>query len=134
MQRVLIAIALAAAGVFAYLQWFAEPAAPDYSIATIERRPIPKAEFFALWRETALSFCPQAQKTFGLSPAACEDYVRDKHARCVAEAGASAPALLSGKAESRRYARPYLDCVLPGYFCKGVEVRDFLEAARHCRD
>ncbi|MGN7919938.1 hypothetical protein [Lysobacter sp. ESA13C] len=133
MQRILIAIALAAAGVFAYLHWFAAPAS-DYRIAEIEQRPIPKREFFELWRETALGFCPQARENYGLSPAACEDYMRDKHARCVAEAGAAAPAVLSSKAESRRHARPYLDCVVPGYFCKGVEVRELTEAARHCRD
>jgi len=134
MQRLLIAIALAAAGVFVYLHWFGAPAASDYRIAEIEQRPIPKREFFELWRETAFGMCTQARETYRLSPAACEDYVRAKHARCVAEIGASAPALLSGKAESRRYARPYLDCVVPGYFCKGVEVRDLAEAARHCRD
>ncbi|MGO1001784.1 hypothetical protein [Lysobacter sp. CA196] len=42
--------------------------------------------------------------------------------------------MLSSKAESRRHARPYLDCVVPGVFCNGVEVRDLAEAMRHCRD
>lgn len=132
MQRLLLSIALAAAAVFAYLYWFAEPS-PQYRIVDIDRQPIPRAEFFALWRETAYGLCDSGRGgSQALGPADCRRYVSQAHDRCVAGAGAGAPAMVAGKDESRRWARPYLDCVLPAPTCNGVEVRTLEQALRHC--
>lgn len=130
MQRILILLALAAGGYFAYQQWFARP---DYSIPTIEDNPIPKREFYALWRETAFGLCDRTEPgPTALSPAKCRDYVSASHDQCVTRTGAQAPERIASKAESRRLARPYLDCVTPGRFCNGVEVRTPEQALRHC--
>ena len=40
--------------------------------------------------------------------------------------------MIAGKAESRRWARPYLDCVVPAPVCGGVEVRTLEDALRYC--
>ncbi|UOF15051.1 hypothetical protein IEQ11_25660 [Lysobacter capsici] len=130
MQKILLLIVLAAAAVFAYLQWFAKPA---YSIPTIEQNPIPKHEFYLLWRETALTLCDGNEPgPTTLTPPKCREYVTNKHERCVTQVGAQTPPTISSKAESKRLARPYLDCVIPGHFCNGVEVRTPDEALRHC--
>ncbi|QWF17195.1 hypothetical protein [Lysobacter capsici] len=130
MQRLLLLIVLAAAAVFAYLQWVAKP---GYSIPTIEHNPIPKREFYLLWRETALNLCDGNEPgPTTLTPPKCREYVISKHERCVAQAGAQAPETISSKAESKRLARPYLECVVPGHFCNGVEVRTPDEALRRC--
>lgn len=131
MQRLLLSIALVAAAAFAYLQWFAAP--PPYRIAELERRPIPRAEFFALWRDTAQGLCERARASrVGPDPQACRAYVARAHERCAAQAGAGAPALIARKAEVRRWARPYLECVMPAPACNGVEVRTLEQALRHC--
>lgn len=130
MQKILLLIVLAAAAVFAYLQWFAKP---EYSIPTIEQNPIPKHEFYRLWRETALSLCDSNEPGLTtLTPPKCREYVMNKHERCVAQVGAQVPETMSSKAESKRWARPYLECVVPGQFCNGVEVRTPGEALQHC--
>ncbi|MGO1070294.1 hypothetical protein [Lysobacter sp. CA199] len=132
MQRFLILLALAAAAGFAYLHWFGSKAS-EYSLATVDQRPIPKREFYELWREAALNTCDtREQGRTELAPAPCRDYVLAKHDRCVASAGTTAPVQIASKAESRRLARPYLDCVVPMPHCNGVEVRTFEEARRHC--
>lgn len=133
-QRILLLIALAAAGGFVYLQWFAAPSRGDYRIAEIERRPIPKTVLIELWRDTALGQCARAQDRYRLAPDACRGIVRERHAACAASASAGAPELIAGKQASRRIARPYLDCVLPHPHCRGVEVRTEEQARQHCRD
>lgn len=131
MQKILLLIVLAAAAVFAYLQWFAKP---EYSIPTIEHNPIPKHAFYRLWRETALRLCDGNEPgPTTLTPLKCREYVMNKHERCVAQVGARTPHTISGKAESKRLARPYLECVVPGHFCNGVEVRTPDEALQRCR-
>ena len=130
MQRLLLLIALVAVAAFAYLYWFAAPV-PRYRLAEIERQPIPREEFFALWRDTAYGLCERgAAGSDRLAPADCRAYVDRAHARCAARAGA--PAMIAGKAESRRWARPYLDCVVPAPVCGGVEVRTLEDALRYC--
>lgn len=130
MQRLLLLIALVAVAAFAYLHWFASPV-PRYRLDEIGRQPVPRAEFFALWRETAYGLCDRGGAgTSQLGPADCRRYVDRAHERCAARAGA--PAIVAGKAESRRWARPYLDCVLPVPVCRGVEVRTLEDALRHC--
>lgn len=133
MQRLLLLIVLVAAAAFAYLHWFAAPA-PRYSLAAIERQPVPRAEFFALWREAAYDLCaPGRSGSERVGAAACRAHVERAHERCVARAGAGAPATIADQAESRRWARPYLDCVLPApAACGGVPVRSDEDARRHC--
>ncbi|MEH6420516.1 hypothetical protein [Pseudomonas sp. CGJS7] len=132
MQRFLILLALLAAAVFAYLHWFGSKAS-GYSLARVEQQPIPKREFYELWREVGLQECDtRDQGPSQLAPAPCRDYVLAKHDRCVASAGSSAPAQIASKAESRRLAHLYLECVQPMPHCNGVEVRTFEEARRHC--
>lgn len=129
MQRLLLSIAFVAAVAFVYLHWFAAP--PPYRIDEVERRPIPRAEFFALWRDTAQGLCDRAGANWlELGPADCRAYVSRAHERCATRAGA--PALIASKADARRWARPYLDCVMPPPTCNGVEVRSLEQALRHC--
>ncbi|QWP77662.1 hypothetical protein J5226_04420 [Lysobacter sp. K5869] len=129
MQRLLLLIALAAIAAFAYLHWFAVPA-PRYRLADIDRQPIPRAEFFALWREAAEGLCERNVAGTGrLAPADCRAYVAQAHARCV---DARAPAMIAGQAEGWRWAAPYLDCVAPAPVCRGVDVRTLEDALRHC--
>lgn len=131
MQRLLLLIVLVAAAAFAYLHWFAAPA-PRYSLAAIEQQPVPRAEFFALWREVADGLCaPGKSGSERGGVQACREHVQRAHERCLAAAGA--PATIAGRAESRRWARPYLDCVLPApSVCGGVQVRSDEDARRHC--
>ncbi|MBX9400971.1 hypothetical protein K4L06_06570 [Lysobacter sp. BMK333-48F3] len=133
MQRILLLIALAAAGGFVYLH-FAAPAREDYRIAEIEQRPIPKAVLIELWRDTALGQCERAPERYKLAPQACRDIVGGRHPACAARAAAGAPELIASKQASRRIARPYLDCVLPYPHCRGIEVRSMEQARQHCRD
>lgn len=133
MQRFLILIALIAAAVFAYLHFSGSSSAGRYSLSDVEGRPIPRREFYELWRGTAERLCDtREQSATTLAPAACRDYVASHHDGCVAMVGAGAPETIATKAESRRLARPYLDCVVPAPFCNGVEVRTFEQARLHC--
>lgn len=134
LQRIVLTIALAVAAFFAWKHWSTPASDGPARIAGIDRTPIPKAEFYGIWREVALGGCADALERHNLAPDACQGYIRDKHDYCVAATGASAPERIASKAESRRLARPYLDCVTPGVYCRGVEVRDMAEASQHCRE
>ena len=110
----------------------AEAQTTHYSLRTPEHLPIPKKDFFALWREVALRDCEDARQKKNLSPEQCREKVQQRSAVCAAKAGIEAPDYISSKIVSRELGREYLDCVTPYYFCKGVEVKTLEEVRQIC--
>ena len=104
-----------------------------YSLKTVEAQPIPRAEIFPLWREVALQQCADARKRFNLSRDECLQEIANRADACTVAQAPSTPAIVSSTAASKDVGRKYLQCAVPFYFCKGVEVKTEKEVREQCR-
>lgn len=105
---------------------------PRYSLSTVAENPVPRSDFFELWRGVADQGCDNAKEKHNMAPQACRESIGQKHAACASLAGVDAPQLIGDKALTKSLGRKYLDCVTPHFYCNGVEVRTEDEARLHC--
>ncbi|MEZ0470992.1 hypothetical protein [Luteimonas salinilitoris] len=104
----------------------------EYSIATVEERPVPKQVIFLLWRDVAIRGCDEAIERFNITPKECRMKINDKSNSCAALAGEKIPDVIGDKELNRRIGKQYLHCVTPYYFCNGFEVTNEEEAKQKC--
>ncbi|CAN7608528.1 MULTISPECIES: hypothetical protein [unclassified Acidovorax] len=104
-----------------------------YSLKTVEARPIPRDDILQLWREVALQQCADARKRFNLSNEECLREIARRADACTVSQAPSTPALVASTAVSKDIGRKYLQCAVPYYFCRGVEVKTEKEALAQCR-
>lgn len=136
MKRILVLLIVAAVAYVLYGKY--GPAGTGtstegYSLKTAADKPIPREAFFALFTNEALTKCADAQNTYNLSTPACEEKIREKARVCTASAVKDAPAKIDSSQLVRSLGRPYLECVTPYYYCKGVEVKSEEEARSKCQ-
>ena len=105
-----------------------------YSLKTVEKNPIPRKEFFLLWKGVALGMCEQAYHYTNLPTPDCIKLVIERSGSCMKKFERQTPAIITDKKTSKRIARLYLDCAVPGVFCNGVEVKDEEQFNNHCLD
>ena len=105
----------------------------DYSLKTVEAKPIPKREFFDLWTIVALKMCGEAKKNHNIVPEQCRTIVEERQSSCETALTSKTPTLIGNLTVSRQIGREYLNCVTPGYFCRGVEVKTETEARERCK-
>lgn len=136
MVRFLIVVVLASFGYLSYTKYFPKSQAATkgaYSLATVEQQPIPKKEFFSLWREVALESCTNAKDNHNITPEECREKVGRRSDSCELSSSVNAPATIDNKNISKKVGREFLECVTPYVFCNGVEVKTEAHAREHCR-
>ena len=105
-----------------------------YSLKTIESNPIPRKEFFLLWKNVALEMCEREYHYTNLSTPDCKKLMLERSGSCIKKIEHQTPAMIADKKTTRRLARLYLYCAFPGVFCNGVEVKDEEQSRNHCFD
>ena len=85
--------------------------------------PTPKEREFQIFLEAALSTCDNALIEPGIQPEQCRKIILKRAPACVNKFWRKAPAIFVKQSESTHFGRAYFDCVRPGYFCDGVEIR-----------
>lgn len=105
-----------------------------YSLKTVDKNPIPRKEFFLLWKNVALEMCEREYHYTTLSTSDCIKFVMERSDSCVKKFERQTPAIVADKTTSKRIARLYLDCAIPGVFCNGVEVKGEEQFNNHCLD
>ncbi|WJN57368.1 hypothetical protein [Pseudomonas sp. SO81] len=135
MKKIIILIALSAAAYYAYKNNYLGSASStnQYSISNIQNQPIPQENLFELWHETALKMCDDSTKSFNISQSQCIEKVDSRKESCKATAGRNAPAVIESEYEAKQLGKAYLHCAVPGYHCKGREVKTEEEARRYCQ-
>lgn len=103
-----------------------------YSFKTLEANPIPKTEAFRLLKEVALRDCPDSLKTHNVQPELCRKLIIERDPVCVKKLSHKAPLIFSKRPIAREIAKDYFECVGPGYFCYGVEVKSEEQIKNHC--
>lgn len=111
----------------------AEQTKLPYSIKTVEVNPIPKEEHFLLWREVALMQCTEAQTRYNLTKDECLIIVSQRAEACASKLRSSVPPIINTRVAARDIGRKYLDCAIPYFFCKGVEVKTEEEVRAKCK-
>ena len=107
-----------------------------YSLATADKKPIPRDVFFALWNEAALRGCA-GNEPFGipgLSSSECREKIRNNAPVCASKLSASVPLRIDSTSTARSFGKSYMRCIVPGVYCNGVEVKTEAEARRYCVD
>lgn len=105
-----------------------------YHFKTLEANPIPKDEVFKMLREGALRTCQDAVTVFNTQPDLCRKIVLARDPVCVKKLSRKAPKIFSQRPIAREIAKDYFDCVGPGYFCNGIEVKGEEQFNNHCLD
>lgn len=105
-----------------------------YSLKTVDKNPIPRKEFFLLWKGVAVGMCEQAYHYTNLSTSECIKFVMERSGDCEKRFERQTPAMVADKKTSKRIAHLYLDCAIPGAFCNGVEMKDEEQIRNHCLD
>ena len=83
----------------------------------------PKAKEFKEFLDAALGACKKAKDSIDLQPEKCRKIVRECDPGCVKNFWNRAPAIFTNQSEIDVFGLVYLKCVLPGYFCNGIELR-----------
>lgn len=109
----------------------------QYSLATVNEKPIPKNVIFKLWKEVTLKTCGDfTEREIELTkhtPKQCRDRVDEKHLDCEKTLSIDAPDVISSKSVAKRLGKYYFKCVLPKPVCNGVEVSSAEEAQEKCK-
>ena len=105
-----------------------------YSLKTVDKNPIPKKEFFMLWKGVALDMCEREYHYTTLSTSDCIKLMVERSGSCIKKIERQTPAMIADKTTSKRIARLYFNCAFPGVFCNGVEVKDAEQFNNHCLD
>ena len=100
----------------------------------IESNPIPRDEYFVLLRKTVLNSCYKARNYHNLSDDECIKIVNERIGVCDKKFYRLTPAIVSKKSIHLKIAYSYDDCVMPGVFCYGIEVKTMEQFYRHCQD
>jgi hypothetical protein len=95
-----------------------------YSLKTVDKNPVPKKEFFLLWKNVALEMCEREYHYTNLPTSDCIKLMVERSGSCIKKIERQTPAIIADKTTSKRLARLYLYCAFPGVFCNGVEVKD----------
>ncbi len=136
MKRILVLLILAAVVYVVYDKYGRGgngTSTEGYSLKTAADKPIPKQVFFALFTREALNKCSDARNTYNLSTSECEEKISEKARICTDGAIKDAPSKIDSPQLVRSLGRPYLECVTPYYYCKGVEVKSEEEARNKCQ-
>ncbi len=134
MKNIFVILVLIGMGYFIYSRYFGNAERnSNYSLATVATNPIPKDELLLLWKDVALQSCSNAPQMFEISSEKCRQGVETRYELCSTSAGAGAPMTISQVSSSKRIGKAFLNCVMPGIVCNGVEVRSEAEArAANC--
>jgi len=90
----------------------AAQAQSPYRLSDIEKQPIPRDEFYRLWRNVALGNCAKAFQQRNQMPATCRQQVIERSPACVAALTDKTPEKVGTVALSSSLAREYLTCTL----------------------
>lgn len=104
-----------------------------YSLKAVEANPIPKAEYFQLWKEVALKACSESKTRFNLAESECLTVIGKRAENCASQLGAQSPAIIATTAVSRDVGPKFLHYATPYFFCNGVEVKTADEARVNCK-
>ena len=83
----------------------------------------PKEKEFKIFLEAALDVCKKAVNSINIQPEQCRKIVRERDPGCVNKFWHRAPAIFTRQSETDALGLVYFQCVLPGYFCNGIELR-----------
>lgn len=114
-----------------------------YSLKTIESNPIPRKEFFMLLQRKAPGLCKNhpvysfdfanhSYKRFTKDE--CVELMKRRLTSCAKRFEPKVPAIVSKQETFRKMGRQYFDCVLPGVFCDGIEVKTEAQFKAHCSE
>ena len=98
--------------------------------------PRDKGEEFEIFLKAALSTCDNALIDPGIQPEQCRKIIIKRNPDCVKKLWHKSPTIFTKDSESSAIGRDYFDCVRPGYFCDGVEIRpgNNEQWRNHCLD
>lgn len=137
MKAWVVFLVLAAIAYFSFRQYFAQPeravSSVEYSLQTVDTKPIPRKEFFQLWNDVALNFCLESRSRLHMDPETCRSKVWENSPSCTSRVGRNAPGTIGNDALSRELGKSYVDCALPRPTCRGVEIKNEDEARQYCK-
>jgi hypothetical protein len=82
---------------------------------------------------TVLGHCDAAKVEHNITPEECRSLVDARSLRCEPVAKKQLSEAMGDAAKERLAKRYFVDCIMPHYFCNGVEVRSLAEVAGQCR-
>ena len=138
MKGWIVFVVLAAIAYFSVKQYFAEPeravSSVEYSLQTVDTKPIPRKEFFQLWNDAALNFCLEAARSrLYMDPETCRSKVWENSGVCTSRLSRNVPSTIGNDALNRELGKSYFDCALPRPTCRGVEIKTEEDARQYCR-
>lgn len=83
-----------------------------YRLNNLEKEPIPRDEFYRLWRNVALGNCSKAVQQRYESPEACRQQVLARSPGCAAQLATQTPEKVGSFELSGTLARQYLACMM----------------------
>lgn len=83
-----------------------------YRLNNLEKQPIPRAEFYRLWRNVALGNCSKALQQKYESPEACRKQVLERAPACATGMMDKTPEKVASFDLSSELARQYLSCTM----------------------
>jgi hypothetical protein len=92
----------------------AAQAQSPYRLSDIEKQPIPRDEFYRLWRNVALGNCDKAFQQRNQMPATCRQQVIERAPACAAGLADKTPEKVGSVELSTGLARQYLACAMAG--------------------
>ena len=82
---------------------------------------------------TVLGHCDAAKVEHNITPEECRSLVDARSLKCEPVAKKQLSEAMGDAAKERFAKRSFVDCIMPHYFCNGVEVRSLAEVAGQCR-
>lgn len=131
MKKLFIAVLLMGGGYYLYTHHYSQ--AVNYSLAEVEQKPIPKQYFYKLWNERALQTCADAKSRHNLTPEECRAKIDSKSSSCEANFLPTTPEKIGNTNQAKSLGKAYLACVIPYFYCNGIEVKTEEEARQHCK-
>ncbi|WP_157496754.1 hypothetical protein [Hahella ganghwensis] len=128
MKKLVVIIIIAGAAYY----YYDAKGSNEYTLQDSASNPIPKERFYDLWTEVAINSCKHAEDSYNTTEKRCKDDIYVKSNSCSRKFYSELPDFIDNKEASKQYGRKYLDCIMPYYYCNGVEVRSEQEAREHC--
>jgi hypothetical protein len=103
-----------------------------YNLSALEEKPIPTKYFFTILHEKALKECVDTRQHFNLSYSECLDKINSNRSACEKSSLSDSIDTIDNKRIAKQITSEFLQCIIPGYHCNGIEVKTEEQARKYC--
>jgi PBP1b-binding outer membrane lipoprotein LpoB len=93
--------------------------------------PMDRSEFIERLNNSIINTCKESQERHNVSQAECVSLINNKIPACLKTT--SIPETINDKEQFKDIGKQYVGCLMPYYFCNGVEVKTDEEIKSYCK-